>query len=431
MAKLTDGFVKAAASKDGAERTIFWDETLPGFGLMVTSSGHKSFVCQYRAGHRSRRLTIGRATDALTLAKARRQAKGVLGKAATGGDPLGERQKAARETSNSFQATAEEYLKREGREGRLRSLEQRRAMLERLVYPQLGSRPVAEIKRTDIVRILDKIEDENGPVMADRVLATVRRIMNWHAGRSDDFRSPIVRGMARTKSKERARERTLSDDELRAVWKAAEGDAGPFGPFVQFLLLSGARRSEASAMARSELAGADWTLPGSRNKTKVDLVRPLSAAALTALGRLPKIGEGELFFTTDGKRPLSAFSKYKRKLDKAIHAELRKQDPEAKALPRWTLHDLRRTARSLMSRAGVLSDHAERCLGHVMPGVRGTYDRHEYHREKKRAYEALAALVARIIDPRPNVVPMRLPDSELATDTEPKRPRVKRNLPAT
>ena len=65
----------------------------------------------------------------------------------------------------------------------------------------------------------------------------------------------------------------------------------------------------------------------------------------------------------------------------------------------WTLHDLRRTARSLMSRAGVNADHAERCLGHVIAGVRGTYDRHEYHAEKQHAFEALAALIERIVNP--------------------------------
>ena len=73
----------------------------------------------------------------------------------------------------------------------------------------------------------------------------------------------------------------------------------------------------------------------------------------------------------------------------------------------WTLHDLRRTARSLMSRAGIPSDHAERCLGHVIGGVRGVYDRHEFHAEKKRAYEALAAQIDRIVNPQDNVVPLR------------------------
>jgi integrase len=69
----------------------------------------------------------------------------------------------------------------------------------------------------------------------------------------------------------------------------------------------------------------------------------------------------------------------------------------------WTLHDLRRTARSLMSRAGVSPDHAERCLGHVIGGVRGTYDRHEYHAEKAQAYAALSELISRIVNPSDNV----------------------------
>src|SRR5262249_24526343 len=112
-------------------------------------------------------------------------------------------------------------------------------------------------------------------------------------------------------------------------------------------------------------------------------------------------------FTTDGRRSLGGFSKFKRAFDADVLAELRKDDPEAKALPRWTLHDLRRTARTLMSRAGVDPDTAERCLGHVIGGVRGTYDRHEYHDEKKRAFETLAALIERIVNPQPNVVPLK------------------------
>src|SRR5271166_1354005 len=100
--------------------------------------------------------------------------------------------------------------------------------------------------------------------------------MNWHASRSDEFRTPIVRGMARTKGKERARARILSDDELRAIWKASDATPGPFGAFVQFLLLTAARRGEAAGMSRAELSGQDWTLPEARNKVKVDLIRPLS-----------------------------------------------------------------------------------------------------------------------------------------------------------
>jgi integrase len=132
-----------------------------------------------------------------------------------------------------------------------------------------------------------------------------------------------------------------------------------------------------------------------RNKVKIDFVRPRPPAAQDILKELPRIGKAGYVFTTHGRSGLGGFSKFKRKLD------------EASCVTGWTLHGLRRTARSLMSRAGISSDHAERCLGHVIGGVRGVYDRHEFHEEKKRAYETLAAQVERIVNPRLNVVPLR------------------------
>jgi len=220
-------------------------------------------------------------------------------------------------------------------------------------------------------------------------LAFLRRVFNWYALRSDDFRSPIVRGMSRTKPQERARARVLTDDEIRIVWAAAARQ-GAFGRLVRFLLLTGARRSEASGMRWSELDPAgDWTLPGPRNKTKLDLVRPLSKAALAVMGTKPD--DAIFVFSTDnGATAVSGFSKLKTAFDRAVTAGLLKDNPEAQPLPNWTLHDLRRTARSRMSRAGVPTDHAERVLGHVIGGVRGTYDRYEYREEKRDALEKLA-----------------------------------------
>jgi integrase len=121
---------------------------------------------------------------------------------------------------------------------------------------------------------------------------------------------------------------------------------------------------------------------------------------------LPQIDDCDFAFSTDGKTPISGFSTFKKEFDKSVLEELRKQDAKAKPLPNWTLHDLRRTGRSLMSRAGVPSDHAELCMGHVIGGVRETYDRYEYREEKARAYEALAALIERILKPQDNVVLM-------------------------
>jgi integrase len=117
----------------------------------------------------------------------------------------------------------------------------------------------------------------------------------------------------------------------------------------------------------------------------------LSGAALALLRRAPRVDGGPCVFTTTGHRPIGGLERHKAKFDRAC------------GVTGWTLHDLRRTARSLMSRAGIPVDHAERCLGHVIGGVRGVYDRYEYYAEKRAAYEALAALIDRIVNPRANV----------------------------
>jgi integrase len=327
----------------------------------------------------------------LGLTEARKRARSLLGNVAKDLDPLQERRSLARAATDTFKAISEAYLEREGKN--LRSVDQRRAVLNRLVYPEIGVRPINDLRRSDIVRLLDHIEDKNGAVMANRTLAYVRKIMNWHASRSDEFRSPIVRGMAR--GREQARARVLNDDELGAIWRASEAISGPFGAFVQFLLLTGARRTEAAAMMQKELSGGEWTLPAARNKVNVDLIRPLSSAAQDVLAKLPHIGNRGFVFTIGGDRPLGGLSRFKERL--AI----------ASGVSDWTLHDLRRTARSLMSRAGVPSDHSERCLGHVIGGVRGIYDRHEFYDEKERAFEALACLIERIVHPQETVVALR------------------------
>ena len=392
--RLTPAFV-AKPPLPANDRAIYWDT--PGFGLQVTANGHQSFVCQYRIGRRSYRMAL---KHGLTLQEARKEAKKLLGDVAKGNHPLAERRRAAQKGENTFKSIAEEHI----RQSSNRSVSQMKAALERLVYPKLGLRPITDITRGDIVRLLDRIADERGPTAADQALSFVRTVMNWHAIRDDRFINPIVRGMARTSTNERARKRVLSDDELRAVWMATEASTGPFEPFARFLLLTACRRSEAAQMARSEVVGDVWTVPPQRYKTGLELVLPLSPMAMQTLARLPQIGDSRYVFTFDGKHAFANFSKAKAKLDKAC------------GVTGWTLHDLRRTARSLMSRAGVSADVAERCLGHVISGVRGTYDRHAYFDEKKGAFEALAALVERIVYPQDNVVSLtpRLPEAGMA-----------------
>jgi integrase len=294
--------------------------------------------------------------------------------------------------ADTFEAIATEYMAREG--AKLRSHRARAQTLTRLVYPAIGSAPITEVRRTDVIRLLDRIEDTNGAVMADRALALVRRIMNWHASRSDDFRSPIVRGMAR--AGERERDRVMTDPELRAIWRTA---ASPFNRYVRFLLLTATRRNEAANARWAEIDASQgwvWTIPAERYKTGRDHVVPLSTAAIALIDRPPPPSRGSVGSSSYraeagwlfGQR-ITCFSRP----TEALRAE--------SGTTGWRLHDLRRTARSLMSRAGVAPDIAERCLGHVIGGVREGYDRWEYLEEKRRAFEALAAIVEGIVQPQP------------------------------
>jgi integrase len=387
--KLTPVLVQKAPKSEHGD-SFFWDTALPGFGLKVSANGHRSFVVQYRAKGISRRLTIKAApAGGLSLDKAKREARAVLGAVARGGDPVADKRRAEREQRDTLGAIVEEYITREG--AKLRSGERRADTLRRLILPVLGSRPIDDIKRSEIIRLLDKIADENGPAAADTALAALRRVLNWFEGRSDDYVSPVRKGMARTG--DRSRQRILSDDELRRLWRAIEAQPDAFGRMVQFLLLTAARRDEVRCMRYDEVSNGVWTIPSHRYKSAIDHVVPLSTTASAVLTKLPRIGSMYVY-TSDGRKALGGISRRKRQMD------------DRSGVTDWRLHDLRRTARSLLSRAGTSADIAERCLGHVMSGVRGVYDRHQYQREKLQAFEELASLVENIVNPKPNVTPL-------------------------
>jgi integrase len=378
----------------GPTRREIPDPGARGLYVIIQPSGRRGFALRYRFNGRPRKLTL---TAGMSLAAARKAAAAAMYEISQGRDPADERKaqhrKAERAKADTLRSIAESYLTREGK--RLRSVDQRERIFERLIFPVLGGgRPIGDIRRKDVVALLDHVEDKHGARMADYTLAVLRRLFNWHAARDDDFVSPVVRGMGRQNAKEHERSRTLSDDELRAVWGTAEQQSDTFAAFVRFLLLTASRRNEAAQMMWSEIDGADWLLPASRNKVKLDLVRPLSEPAQAILSERPRFNGCDYVFT-NGRYPLGGFAKQKRQFDAAC------------GVRNWTLHDLRRTARSLMSRAGVLPDHAERCLGHVVGGVRGVYDRHAFHQEKAATFAALAAQIERIINPpQGDVVPL-------------------------
>jgi integrase len=446
--RLTDKFVATVKPAAKGSRVIHWDAKQKGFGLLVTDTGHTSFVVQYQVGSGRKSRTLRRMhLQAETVDEARTLAEAIHGEVSTGRalrqhiDPLERRRQAQADAIQSggdtFRAVAKGWFAREGKGAR--SGKRRFADLQRLVFPVLGDRQISDIRHKDIVNLLDAIEDTNGPGMADYVLGVMRRVMAWHESRREEFTSPIRRKMARTKVADRARQRVLTDDELQAVWRTAEGFPGPYGYFIRFLLLTATRRNEAADMRRDEVQpNGDWIIPAERMKGKLEHVVPLSMAAKEILDSIPAIGP--FVFTMSGRRPISGFSVFKSAFDKMMLANLRKvaegrndqallafvskvedltsRIANAEGAARrtlamelnsiwWIHHDLRRTARSLMSRSGVNPDHAERCLAHKIGGIRGTYDRYAYHKEKAHAFEALAGMVNRIVNPTDNVVPMQ------------------------
>ena len=173
--------------------------------------------------------------------------------------------------------------------------------------------------------MLDEIEDANGPVMADRTLAYVRKAFNWYTTRDDQFNVPVVRGMGRVKPRERARTRVLSDKEIRTIWPVLE-EAGTYGSFVKMLLLTAQRHSEVTRMSHGEIdADGVWTIPAERYKTKRPNFVPLSKAALALIAGQQKFDDFQYVFPTNAKTPYSRSGKSKAKLDKAVLAAMKAQ----------------------------------------------------------------------------------------------------------
>ena len=362
-----------------------------GLYVVIQKTGKKGFCVRYRSPitRLPRKLTL---PSGVTLAAAHKLAADAMFEVARGNDPVeakkAAQRQAAAKASDTVEGVCREYVGRE--HGRLRTATQRESILQRLVYPAIGKWPIEELRRSEIVRMLDRIEDKSGARTADVTLSIIRRIFHWHARRSDTFRSPIIPGMMRHSTTVHARARVLDDDEIRALWRATEKPT-PYHALIRFLLLTGCRRSEATGLTWDELADSVWTLPARRNKTGRELTRPLSSAVQALLDAQPRIA-GCPFVFSHGRSPLAGLSRSKRNLDAASGVAGRR------------VHDLRRSARTLMARAGVSVEIAERALGHLVGGVIAVYDRHRYVDEKRTAYEALSALIERIVHPHADVV---------------------------
>jgi len=267
----------------------------------------------------------------------------------------------------------------EGHLATIRSGKNVRSSLSQACMKPHWERPAAALTRGEIQKQVDHLVRIGTPSAATNLLKAVKSMFNWAKDRELVVDNPCDGAKRRTRTTRR--DRILTDAEIVAVWKGCEAPTVPrqFGDVVQLLLLTGARRNEIAQMRWCELDGNVWTLPAERSKSGRPSTLTLPPAAMTIVGRQTRHPGGEFVFsTTRGRRPSSDFSKRKRLLDAASGAT------------DWTLHDLRRTARSKLAEIGVDREVARRILNHSADALDEIYDRFAYAEPKAEALRRLA-----------------------------------------
>jgi integrase len=411
------------ALKPGETRVEVSDGAAGGLFLVVQPSGLKSWAFRYRSpvDGRARKLTIG-SYPAFGLADARDEAAEAARSVKRGVDPADARKAVkakAADTSDLVDRLLDDFITRHV-DAKLRpsSATEAKRLIGTIVRPAWGARKIQSLTRRDVVALLDEIVDRGAPVTANRVLALVRKFGNWCVERSIVDVSPVAG--VKAPSEEVSRDRILSDEEIRWLWMATE-PAGPFNAVVRLLLLTGQRRSEVSGLTDGELELGDapiWSIPATRTKNSRAHTVPLSSIAREVLATVPRIDGSGLLFTTDGRVPISGWSKGKAALDRRMlevaqeDAQERGIDPANIQLTDWRLHDLRRTAASGMARLGHPIHVVEAVLNHksgVLSGVAAIYNRHDYLEEKRRALESWALSVDYVVrgETPSNVVRLR------------------------
>jgi integrase len=381
-------------TKPSTERREIPDGLLPGLYLVIQPSGARSWAVRYRHHSRPCKLTLGR-YPAIDLAAARKLASAALRAVAEGRDPNLEKQRARVSKADTIEAVAAQFIERHCyRSNRPRTAAETKRLLDLHVLPRWRGRLAREITRRDVLDLLDRVIDNGTTASRNRTLSAVRKMFNWAVARDMLGASPCAG--VKPPTPERARDRVLSDDELRLVWQAASKIGGPFGLLVQLLALTGQRRNEVAEMQWSELdfEARLWTLPRERVKTGEAHQVPLSRAAIATLKSIPRIGEGRFVLTTTGKTPSNGHSKGKRRLDALLPPEM----------PAWRLHDLRRTVASGMARLGIDLPVIEKVLGHrsgSFAGIVGVYQRHDFADETRTALETWGRHVEGLISGQP------------------------------
>jgi len=367
---------------DGAERGLYF---------VVQPSGARSWVHRYRFGERPVKLTLG-TYPSMTLGDARRTVRANRAVLDRGDDPrFAKKQRQAEARAKGFADYADVWLAEYSATRRASGVGQARSVVNAYLTPALKQRPITKIDRADIQAILDGIPATR-PAVRRSVHAYANVLFGWAKGRGDIAANPLD-DMAKPRTA-KARDRVLSDDELRAVWNAAGEMREPWTSFYRLLILTGQRREEVAMLGWGELdrEAAIWTLPAERAKNRVAHIAPLSSAVIAIIDRLAGGDEWPTtgyVLTTTGRTAISGFSKAKTRIDRLAPLD-----------SGWRVHDLRRTVATGFQRLGVRFEVTEAVLNHVSgarAGVAGVYQRHDWADEKRAALDAWAAHVEALV----------------------------------
>jgi integrase len=319
------------------------------------------------------------------LAEARKLASEALYGLGQDIDPAAIKQQSKLATAERAQDTVERlievYLGQYAKRARPATWAQASGIFRRDVLPRWGGRLVTEITRKDVRELIRAIAIDR-PIMANRAQAYLSRFFRWLMNEDYITGSPAV-GIEHP-AKENARDRALSDPEIRKFWAATHALPKPFGDIYKVLLLSGARRQEVAEMEWRELdlAQKTWKLPAQRSKSRISHILPLGPMAWDIIAAQPRSGD-HVF-----GRARRGFSHQKVRLDAAMQTN----EP-------WRSHDLRRTARSLMARARIDSEVAERMIGHLPRGLIRTYNVFDYIDAKRDGFTRLEREIDLIVNP--------------------------------
>ena len=371
MPKLVNRPLTELAIKKAAKATArydMFDASVRGLGVRIAPSGTKSWFIMRRFNGKMLRTTFGRYPE-VGLADARLRAPEVLLKMSKGNTSQG---------NDTFDTIVTEWIKRD--QSKNKSVEQVKTAIKRHVSPVFSGRKLDEIKKQDIIKLIDQITDGGSPVAANRILAFLKRFFNWCVERDILEVSPALSIKANTG--EISRDRVLDVDELLSLW-TIEGKLNyPWGAILKLLMLTGARLKEVSEVTWDEISLEEqiWSIPSSRTKNSRPHQIHLSTQAIQILRSLPSVKDQSFLFSTNGVRPVSGFSKAKKRINLLSGVD------------NWRFHDLRRSfATYTTEKLQIPPVVIDKVLNHVSGAVKGVaaiYQRGEYLEQRREALQA-------------------------------------------